>query len=218
MSSQAQDLLQNLNLTYTELHKRFEELFWIFKMGDHSVEDEMNQAEKARDLFRSDVANLNRTKEAIATPSSTNEEREKLQIWQNFFKLYQTPSELTSLRDKIAVLEGRVAKKFATRIEGYQDPKTGEFMPASKGKMRMMMKTNPDEAIRKACFNALEEMSLDAVGEYAELVAMRNQFARSLGHKDFYAYKLKISEGMTKDEVFDVFEEIYKKLSMLLWP
>lgn len=216
MASEAEKLLENLNSAYISLHQKFEELFWVFKMGEHSVEDEMNRAEKARDVFRSDALNLKRVREALTASNLTKDERERLNIWQNFFQLYQTPSELIPLRDKIAVLEGQVAKKFATRKEGYKDPKTGEFVVTSKGKMRMMMKTNPDEELRKACFDALEGMSLDAVEEYVELVSMRNQFAKALGYDDFYAYKLRLSEGMEKNEVFDVFGEIYDRTKYAL--
>ena len=216
MSSKTRDLLQNLNSTYVNLHQKFEELFWLFKMGDHSVEEAMNETEKTRDLFRSDAGNLNCVKEALTVSGLANDEVKRLEVWKNFFQLYQTPIKLTSLRDKISVLEGRVAKKFATRKEGYKDPNTGEFVPASKSKIRMIMRTNSDEAVRKACFDALEEMSLDAVGEYVELVAMRNQFARALGYDDFYAYKLRLSEGMAKNEVFDVFGEIYERTKYAL--
>lgn len=215
MPLNSKDLLQNLNSTYLKLHQTFEELFWVFKMGDHSVEETMNQAEKDRDLFRSDARNLDRVKDALTINGPeegvTGEDRKRLEVWQNFFRLYQTPSELTPLRDKIAILEGQVAKKFATRTEGYKDPKTGEFVSASKGKIRMMMRTNPDETVRKACFDSLEAMSLDAVGEFVELVAMRNEFARALKFPDFYAYKLRLNEGMDKSEVFDVFDEIHEK-------
>src|SRR3989344_6782188 len=100
MSSLAQKLLAELNSTCTTLHQEFEELFWLFKMGDHSVGKAMNEAEKARDLFRSDAKNLNRVKDALTTPSLADEERERLQIWENFFRLYQTPPELTPLRDR----------------------------------------------------------------------------------------------------------------------
>lgn len=216
MTSTIKDLLQNLNSTYLKLHQGFEELFWIFKMGDHSVEEAMNEAEKARDLFRSDAGNLNRVKKALTVSGLTDDERERLNIWQNFFQLYQTPPKLTPLRDKIALLEGQVAKKFATRTEGYKDPKTDKFVPASKGKIRMIMRTNPDEAVRKACFDALEGMCLDAVEEYVELVVMRNEFARALNFDDFYAYKLRLSEGMNKSEVFDVFGEIYERTKYAL--
>lgn len=180
-------------------------------MGDHSLEQVQNEAEKARDLFRSNAGNLRRVREALAMPGLTDDERERLDIWGHFFELYQTPPELTPLRDKISALECDVAKKLATRKEGYIDPKTGQFVEASKVKMRMTMRTNADAFLRKACFDALEEMSLDAVQEYVELVRMRNEFARALGFEDFYAYKLRISEGMAKNDVFSIFDEIYER-------
>ena len=180
-------------------------------MGDHGLEQEQSEAEKARDLFRSDAANLKRVREALTLPELTDTEQQRLQIWANFFELYQMPPELIPLRDKISALEGQVAKKFSTRKEGYKDPKTGQFVEASKVKMRMTMRTSPDAFIRKACFDALEVMSLDAVSEYVELVRMRNEFARAVGFEDFYAYKLSISEGMTKDDVFSIFGDIYEK-------
>lgn len=185
-------------------------------MGDHSLEKEQNEAEKARDLFRSNAGNLRRVRETLALPDLADSERERLDIWEHFFELYQTPLELTPLRDKITALEGDVAKKLATRKEGYTDPKTGNFVEASKIKMRMMMRTNPDVFLRKACFDALEEMSLDAVQEYVELVGMRNEFARAVGFEDYYAYKLNISEGMTKDEVFTIFAKIYERTKYAL--
>jgi hypothetical protein len=208
---QAQNLLKQLNSEYTALHTKFEELFWLFKMGDHSLEKDQNEAEMSRDNFRSDNHNLERVKDVLAMDGLSDDERRRLSIWENFFNLYQTPPELKSLREKISSLESEVAKKLATRKEGYIDPGTNQFVESSKGKMRMIMRTNPDEAIRKACFDSLEKSSLDAVGEYVELVSMRNEFARALGHDDFYAYKLRISEGMAKNEVFDIFDKVYKE-------
>ena len=216
MNQTARQLLARLNAEYLALHKRFEGLWWQVRMGDHSLEQVQNEAEKARDLFRSDAGNLGLAREALAMTDLTDSERERLDIWEHFFQLYQTPPELTPLRDRIAALEGNVAKKLATRKEGYTDPKTGQFVEASKIKMRMIMRTNSDAFVRKACFDALETLSLDAVNEYVELVAMRNEFARALGFEDFYAYKLRISEGMSKDDVFSIFDEIYERTRYVL--
>ena len=180
-------------------------------MGDHDMEKMQGEAEKARDVFRSSPQNLWQIRELLEMPDLNDQERTRLNTWANFFELYQTPPTLIPLRDKISDLETEVANKLATRKEGYTDPETGEFVEASKVKIRMMMRTNPDEATRKACFDAYEKMSLEAVDEYVQLVAMRNQFARALGHEDFYAYRLCMCEGMTKKEVFDIFGGIYEK-------
>ena len=216
MNQTAQQLLTGLNTEYTRLHQKFEETWWLVRMGDHSLKKVQNEAEKARDLFRSNAGNLERVREALAMTDLTDSERGRLDIWEHFFELYQTPPELTPLRDRIAALEGDVAKKLATRKEGYMDPKTGQFVEASKIKMRMTMRTNPDEAARRACFDSLEKLSLDVVDEYVQLVVMRNEFARALGFEDFYAYKLHISEGMAKNDVFSMFDEIYERTKYAL--
>lgn len=214
MASEAKDLLYRLNSTYCRLHRNFEELFWLFKMGDHSKEEAMNEAQNKRDNFRANVTNLVEVEALINDSNTDKAEKEKLRIWQNFFKLYQIPEELKPLRDRIMALESKIEAVLASQKEGYIDPHTGKFTEASKLKMRMLMRTNPDEALRKACFDALSKFAVTIVDDYVEVVTLRNQFARALGFEDFYAYKLQICEGMTKDEVFGIFDKIYKKT----WP
>jgi Zn-dependent oligopeptidase len=211
MDQKATYLLDELNTTYADLHRAFEELFWLFKMGDHSVETAMNAAEMARDAFRTNPKNLSRIQVMRTDPNTSHEEKERLSIWENFFKLYQVPAELTPLRDEIMKLESKIAQKFATANEGYEDPITHKFVPASKGKIRMMIRTNSDEAVRKACHEALEKLSLLALEEYVRVVGLRNRFARALGFEDYYAYHVHISEGMTKKQIFDLFDEIYER-------
>ncbi len=208
--SKAQKVLQEFNQTYEELHQKFEEAFWDFQMGDHAKGEEMNLAEKDRNFFRSNPDNLVKIAALFADTETLPKDRERLKIWQNFFALYQTPPQLIPIKDKIAKLESDISQKLSTRKEGYKDPKTGEFITASKLKMRMLMRTSPDEDLRKACFDALEELNGQLVKEYIEIVSLRNEYARALGFEDFYAYRLNICEGMTKKQVFDLFDEIYK--------
>ena len=39
----------------------------------------------------------------------------------------------------------------------------------------------------------------------------RNEFAKALGYEDFYAYKARIDEDMSKKELFSIFDKIYEK-------
>lgn len=211
MNQKTTQLLDHLNSVYARLHEEFEELFWLFKMSDHSVEGVMNEAEKARDLFRADPINLSSVQAAITDSETTIEERKRLEIWESFFKLYQFPPELIPLREEIMVLESEMARKLATAKEGYRDPKTGEFVSASKAEMKMMMRTSPEEEVRRACFEALEGLSLLVLEEYVRVVGLRNRFARALGFEDYYAYHIHVSEGMTKDQVFGLFADIYER-------
>ena len=211
MPSPAETLLDRLNLDYTELHRKFEELYWVVNMGDRSMANEMNKAEKARDAFRSEANNLNETKAMIEMSATSPAEKKRLKIWVDFFQLYQAPPELALVGDEIAKLESKIAQTLTTQAEGYINPKTQAFTPASKIKMHMMMATDPNEDIRKACFTALEELSTTVLDDFIKVVGLRNKYAKALGYEDFYAYRLHMNEGMTKDQVFGLFDKIYEE-------
>jgi oligoendopeptidase F len=204
----AEAFLEHLNTTYRKLHKEYEEAFWLARMGDHAVEASMNDAQAKRDAFRADPKLKAETEAHIR--ASKGDIRDRLKLWQRFFSLYQAPQEATAIQKKISELESKIEKIRSTRKEGYIDPKTKKFVAASENKMRTIMRTSPDEAMRKACFDAMEKMPYDTLDLYIELIGLRNAFARALGHSDFYAYKARIDEDMTKKELFGIFTPIYE--------
>ncbi|MCR4322969.1 MAG: M3 family metallopeptidase, partial [Candidatus Azambacteria bacterium] len=56
-----------------------------------------------------------------------------------------------------------------------------------------------------------ERLAVDFIDEYIEMVCLRNQYAQKLGYQDFYDYKVQREDGMTKKELFAIFDTIYKK-------
>src|SRR2546429_8885892 len=69
--------------------------------SDHAVKDAMNDAEKARDAFRADARNLEHVRAAISASATSPKEIERLRLWGDFFKRYQTPAARMLLSPKL---------------------------------------------------------------------------------------------------------------------
>jgi hypothetical protein len=207
-SVEIRKFLDNLNKKYHSLHRKYEELFWISYMGDRSVDKRKNEALKKRDAFRSNPVLLNKVNLYM---SQGGPEKKRLEAWKIFFERYQTPEKVFELKSRIDGLESTILRKKAERKEGYIDPGSDKWREASMNKMAMMMRTNPDERVRRACFTAREKLAVDLLDEYVELVGLLNEYARKIGYDDFYSYKVWNEEGLTKKELFAIFNTIYQK-------
>ena len=211
MQKEIQEFLEFLNDAYAQLHTTYENLYWASYMGDHSVDSKFSVALKKRDAF---CANSKLYAKVNGYSKFANgAEIERLKAWQLFFSKYQIPKELLSLRDKIAAIQSKIHKIRAKRVEGYIDPKTKKFVSASESKMRFIIRINPDEKIRKAAFDSCEKLAMSFLPDYVKMVKLINEYARRLGYPDFYSYKVQNQEGMTKAELFGIFDEIYRKTS-----
>ncbi|USN87591.1 MAG: M2 family metallopeptidase [Candidatus Nomurabacteria bacterium] len=208
--TKAEIFLNKVNDRLFKLHRNYERLFWVSYMGDHSVDEKKNKALNELDAFRGSEKLLAEAK-LLQTEIKDKKLKARLQHWVDYLSQQQLSSEAKAIKEKVTKLESLITKKRAERVTGYIDPKTKTFVPASELKMRMMMRTDQEEKVRKACFAALEKLPFDCLDEYVEIVKLRNEFARTLGYSDFYDYKLKAEDKMTKTELFLLFDDIADK-------
>ncbi len=201
------DFLEYLNVTYSDLHTKYESLFWVSYMYDHSIDQKKDIAMKMRDSFRANVDLLQQVREYKKIAKGKIKER--LSYWEHFFTLYQTPPQGLVLKDQIATLESKIQKTRTERKQGYIDPKTKKFVEKSVNEIKNLLATADDESVRKACFDALQVMNGPLLDDFVALIKLRNEYANLLGYEDFYAYKLEVEEGMTKKDLFIIFDTIY---------
>jgi len=206
-SRDIKNYLKKLNLEYSILHKRYEEYFWKSYMGEPRYDEKMNTAMVKRDAFKSNPVHLKEIRKRL--PDTTGELKEKMTIWKKFFLLHKIPAEALEIRKQIGVLENEIAKKLNNRTEGYKNPKTKKFVEMSNIQMRTAMSVESNEKLRKAYFKGIESTATFALDEYIKLIGLRNDYAHTLGYDDFYDYKVQHEDAMTKDELFNLFDEIY---------
>lgn len=172
-------LLEKFNTEYLTVHMEYERLYWISYMGDKSIDIDFQQAKVQWDNFRESRENAKIIDECLK--NETDEELQKrLQHWKHFFKLYQTPDTMSLLREKITALENDIRVKRAEMKAGYIDPKTDTWCKVPETKLSLMIATESDESLRRACFVGKEETSKVTIHEYVELVKLRNDYARGL--------------------------------------
>jgi hypothetical protein len=206
------DLLNALNKEYLELHETYEKLFWISYMWDHSKDAEFNIAKSKLEQWKSSSENLARVKAAIWDDKShTDDILQRLKYREGFFLLFQTPDHVLDIRNKISEVETALLQKLNNYEWYYITPTTWEKIISSKTGLTLMMRSDKNEEIRKACYEWLERGSKENIDELITLVSLKNQYAKALGYKNFYYYKAHIEEKMSADTIFDIFDTYYEK-------
>lgn len=71
------------------------------------------------------------------------------------------------------------------------------------------MRTDDDEAVRKAAYEGLIKICPFVLENgFVEVVMARNKLAKSLGYIDYYDYKVTQAEGFGKHSLFEILDTL----------
>jgi oligoendopeptidase F len=209
--SEVSDFIDSTNTNYERLHRAFEYQFWGMKMALSSPTystDELTRTKGEMEAFLADESKLAKTRELLKQVEVGSMKEKTLKMLERTFGCYIMESE-----------EAKQLRGEATKIEGQLEAArnrltlgatiNGKFEEMSSVGLRNNVRVDPDEAVRKACFEGLAKIG-DFVTEngFVELVKVRNRMAKALGYIDFYDYKVSNAEGFGKIELFKILDTL----------
>ncbi|MFP9467560.1 M3 family metallopeptidase [Pectobacterium brasiliense] len=216
---QVADYFNALNRDYLAVHQAKEELFWQLYMGtgNDDVSERFSAAESAYKRFISHPQRLAELRTHLATlENSPRDEQQQalshgLQGWYRFFdcNVIEDP-QAQALMDEIITAESALYAKRKSYEMTHLDAK-GERVSASLGELLTNQTTNDTEAYRQSSQQALRDLEQWLLlNGFPELISLRNRFARQMGYRNYFDYKVNKTERMTPEQLFailDPFEE-----------
>merc|ERR1740130_676781 len=210
--SNAGAFINDVNTQYEKLHLSFEEQFWGTKMalkGEQYSVDELTRTKTEMEAFLADEEKLRTTREYLGLGDKLGkDEARTLRLFERTFGCYIMESEVAKqLRTKSTQIEGSLEDaRNKMRLGATID---GKFEELSSVGLRSKMRVNPDEAVRKACWEGLRAIGPFVTGNgFVELVKARNSMAKALGYEDFYDYKVTQAEGFGKKALFEILDTL----------
>ncbi len=221
-SNETLDYLKALNQDYEALHTAKEDAFWTAYMGlraDGDVaREEFATHEKAlmgwlQDPNRLSVARGHLEKAGASSDTLNEAERTALNGWVHTLQAHAIDSaEARALAAELIDLEAKLAKSRGEMKLGYTDPVSGEFEECGLVKLSTTLRMEADEAMRRAAWQGLRSIENYVLDNgFIEVVKMRNRLGRMLGGEDYYDWKVKSVEGMSKADIFSLLDELEEK-------
>lgn len=199
--------LEDFNQEYLEVHSKKEDLFWATYMG---VEQDHSKLEKAESEYKTYICNPKRlpeARESLAHESSPNRKK-ALEGWIRFFSTHTLENPLArKIQSEIIELETAIYKRRSQLKLTYQNEK-GEQVEGSSNVMTAHITANENESVRQSAHKALLHLECWVLENgFIDLIKKRNEFARTLGHKNYFDYRVQLNEGLTHDQLFTIFDE-----------
>jgi hypothetical protein len=201
------------NAQYERLHRAFELQFWGTKMalsGSEYSTSELARTKGAMEDFLADESRLAKTREFLKSVPNNSVEATILEMFERTFRCYIMESEdAKKLRNEATKIEGQLES--ARNKLSLGATINGKFEEMSSVGLRNKVRVDPDEDVRKACYQGLTKIgNFVTENGFVELVKIRNRMAKSLGYLDFYDYKVTNAEGFGKIALFEILDTLEK--------
>ncbi|CFR05524.1 putative peptidase [Yersinia frederiksenii] len=216
---QALNYLNALNKDYLAVHQAKEDLFWQNYMGLGGVDiaQQFSAAETAYKRFIAQSHRLKELRDLITSLESQPAGTERdvlvhgLQGWYRFFDCNAIEDPNTqALLDEIIDAESDLYQRRKTFTLTHLNT-AGERVAASLGELLTNQGTNENAECRHSSHLALRELEQWLLHNgLPELINLRNRFARQMGYRNYFDYKVNKTERMTPEQLFtilDRFEE-----------
>ncbi|NAZ60393.1 M3 family metallopeptidase [Aeromonas caviae] len=207
MSSIARNYLNQLNADYLQVHRRKEDLFWSTYMGTSDDQAGFTAAEQAYKAFCADPARLPVLREMHAQAEEADLRR-GLGGWIAFFEcnVIEDPGA-SALMDELVAAEADLF----TRRKGLKLTlldEQGRQVPGSLPAASTALAASSDEAVRQSALAMFQTLEQWVVGNgYLAIVALRNRFARAMGYRDYFDYKVHKNEQMSPEQLFAILDD-----------
>jgi oligoendopeptidase F len=210
---EARAFFDRLNREYVQVHEAKEERFWATHMAISDDHAGFARAEQAYKAFIADPSRLAATRRHVEALSAAPEPARDdllhgLRGWLAFFEAHaiESPAAAALMAELVEAEAALFARRQAHAL--FHLNEAGDREEATLAMLATNQATNPHEDRRRSshdAFRALERWVLE--NGYLQIVALRNRFARALGHRDFFDYKVRTHDRLSPDELFSVLDD-----------
>ncbi|MFS7242683.1 M3 family metallopeptidase [Serratia proteamaculans] len=212
---QALDYFNQLNQDYLEVHRTKEDLFWQNYMGTggDDVSARFSAAESAYKRFIAEPRRLAEIRQLLAGLEVLPQDAQRdalqhgLNGWLRFFDCNAIEdAEAQTLLDHIISAEADLYTRRKANPVSHLNA-TGQRVNASLGELLTNQATNENEDYRRSSQEALRELEQWLLHNgLPELIGLRNRFARQMGFRNYFDYKVNKTERMTPEQLFAILD------------
>ncbi|MFQ1686696.1 M3 family metallopeptidase [Aeromonas veronii] len=207
MSSIARNYFNQLNADYLQVHRRKEDLFWSTYMGTSDDQAGFTTAEQAYKAFCANPARLPELREMLAQADEDDLKR-GLQGWIAFFEcnVIEDPAAAALMDELVAAEAELFARRKGLKLTLLDEQ--GQQVAGSLPAASTSLAASPNEAVRQSALAMFHTLEQWVVGNgFLEVVAIRNRFARAMGYRDYFDYKVRKNEQMSPDQLFAILDD-----------